>query len=241
MAAMAETAPLNPRGKYVSDAGAEIRMGFVRKVYGILSVQLLLTVAIAAPFQMMTPAQVQANSWILVASTVGLMATMCVTICCTQQLRTFPTNYVFLFFITAFMGIICGFTSAMYTWQSVVLAAGITVAIFLAMTVFAWTTSTDFTGFGPYLFAALMCLMIFGFVIMILSFCGVAISWAIMLYDVLGVLLFTFYIVYDTQLMIGGNHQNQFGIDDYAFAALNLYLDVINIFLLLLSLLGDRK
>jgi len=58
-----------------------------------------------------------------------------------------------------------------------------------------------------------------------------------------GVLLFTFYIVFDTQLLIGeyGGHKVQFGIDDYVFAALNLYLDIINLFLHILSLFGERR
>merc|ERR1719343_1370915 len=62
-----------------------------------------------------------------------------------------------------------------------------------------------------------------------------------MMYDFVGVLLFTFYIVYDTQLIIGGSHKVQFSIDDYCFAALNLYLDVINLFQQILRLLGDQK
>merc|ERR1719375_1213513 len=95
---------------------------------------------------------------------------------------------------------------------------------------------TDFTGFGPYLFAGLMVLCMFGLVLSILGWCGVRIDWLLMFYDACGVLLFTFYIVYDTQLILGewGGHQQQFGLDDYVFAALNLYLDIINLFLYIL-------
>ena len=47
---------------------------------------------------------------------------------------------------------------------------------------------------------------------------------------------------YDTQLIVGGAHKkHQFGVDDYVFAALNIYLDIINLFLLLLQLLQDRR
>ena len=56
-----------------------------------------------------------------------------------------------------------------------------------------------------------------------------------------GALLFGGYIVYDTQLIIGGKHRNKFAIDDYVFAAINIYLDVINEFLYLLELFGDRR
>jgi len=227
--------------QYVKDAEKEIRMGFVRKVYGILSVQLLATVAIAAPFQRMPLEEVQSHQWILHISLAVLVGTMCSMICCAQVIKHFPQNYIFLGVITSAMGVLVGFASAMYTWQSVVLAAGITVAIFLAMTVYAWTTTTDFTGMGPYLFAALTCLIMFGFALSLLSFFGVHIEWAMMFYDFCGVLLFTFYIVFDTQMMIGGHHKVSFSIDDYCFAALNLYLDIINLFLHLLSLFGERR
>merc|ERR1719336_2896310 len=117
---------------------------------------------------------------------------MCCMICCAEVLRKYPGNYIFLLVLTSCMGVTVGFTSAMYTWQSVVLAAGITVGIFFALTVYAWTTKTDFTGFGPYLFVALMSLCMFGFALSILGFCGVHIQWAIMGYNFIGVILFSF-------------------------------------------------
>merc|ERR1719414_198948 len=111
----------------------------------------------------------------------------------------------------------------------------------MAMTAYACTTKTDFTGCGPYLYGALMVLIFFGFAISMLSLFGVQIQWMTMLYNLAGVVIFTFYIVYDTQLILGGNHKVQFSIDDYCFAALSLYLDIINLFLSLLSLVGSRK
>lgn len=243
---MASSAAAPLLSESVKNATLEVRRGFVRKVYGILSAQLLLTVAIATPICMAGEQWVVNNSWLLVLSTVVLLGTMCAMCCCQEALRRYPTNYIFLLLITSAMSVVVGFSSAAYTWQSVLLAAGITVVIFLAMTLYAWTTTTDFSGAGPYLFAAMICLMVFGFVIAIMAMCGVNVEWAMMLYDLLGVLLFTFYIVYDTQLMIGalGNastHKVEFSIDEYAFAALNLYLDIINLFLYLLSLLGERR
>merc|ERR1719436_1366275 len=106
------------------------------------------------------------------------------------------------------------------------------------MTVYAWNTSSEFFGFGPYLMGGLFVLMAFGFAISIMSMCGVKVRWAMMAYDVLAVILFTFYIVYDTQLILGeyGGHRQGFSVDDYAFAALNLYLDIVNLFLHILSL-----
>lgn len=239
-----ETTPLNLNAsQLVSKASTEVRLGFIRKVYGILAVQLLLTVAVAGPICALGPIWAQGHQWIMMVSLVVMVGTMCSMMCCAKQMRTFPTNYLFLLVITLAMSVLVGFSSAMYTWQSVLLAAGLTVAIFLAMTIYAWRTTSDFTGMGPYLMAGLFCLIGFGFMIMIMSMCGVNIEWMMMLYDLGGVLLFTFYIVYDTQLIMGeyGGHKQQFGIDDYAFASLNLYLDIINLFLHLLRLFGQRR
>lgn len=230
------------RQSYVKDAAVEIRRGFVRKVYGILTVQLLLTVAIAAP---LSQAQifVRNNTWLLGLSMIATLGAICAMTCCQQTTRMYPQNYVCLFIFTFFEAILVGFISAAYTPQSVVLAAATTVLIFGCMTVYAWKTDTDFTGFGPYIFAAMMAMMCFGFMLMILSMCGVSIEWGMMLYDLMGIVIFTFYIVFDTQMILGewGGHKIQFGVDDYVFAALNLYLDIINLFIYLLRLFGERE
>lgn len=244
-ATAAETLPLQPNSEvrkvYLEDATATVRIGFVRKVYGILSVQLILTIGIAAPICCLGPVWAAGNQWILWMSTGLLVATLCSMLCCQNLLKTYPANYILLFLLTVGMSVYVGFLSAMYTWQSVLLAAGITVAIFLALTAYACWTTQDFTGMGPYLAASLFCLIAFGFVLGIMAACGVNTQWGMILYDMLGVLIFTFYIIYDTQKVIGGDHQVKFTIDDYAFAALHLYLDIMNLFVLILSLLGDRR
>lgn len=227
--------------QWVKSASVQARLGFVRKVYGILSAQLLLTVAIASPISMLGPDWVVSNLTIFYMSIGVLLATMCVMICCSDLLRQFPTNYIFLFILTAAMSTMVGFTSAFYTWQSVVLAAGITTGIFLGMTAYACFTKKDFTGAGPYLFGALLTLCMFGLVLSFMSLAGIYFRWMLMLYDAIGVVLFTFYIVYDTQMILGGDRKHEFSVDDYVFAALNLYLDIINIFLYLLSLFGNRR
>lgn len=241
-----ETVPLQPPAngsQWVKSASGEVRLGFVRKVYGILSAQLLLTVVIAAPICMQGPIWVQGHQWIFYASLVAMIMTMCSMTCCAQHLRAFPTNYIFLLVITGAMSVMVGFVSAMYTWQSVLLAAGMTVAIFVMMTIYACSTTQDFTGLGPYVTVALFVLIAFGFTLPILAACGINIKWGMMLYDVCGILVFSFFIVYDTQLILGewGGHEQKFSIDDYVFASLNLYLDIINLFLHLLSLFGDRS
>merc|ERR1712146_505640 len=102
-------------------------------------------------------------------------------------------------------------------------------------------TTTDFTGCGPYLFAALLGLMCFGFMLWMLSLFGLYMPGAQKLYALLGAVLFSFYIIYDTQLIVGGRHRKcAFTIDDYCWAAMSIYLDIINLFLFLLEIVGQR-
>ena len=49
------------------------------------------------------------------------------------------------------------------------------------------------------------------------------------------------YIVFDTQLMMGGQHKYSISPEEYIFAALNLYLDIINLFLFILSIIGHSR
>jgi len=49
------------------------------------------------------------------------------------------------------------------------------------------------------------------------------------------------YLVVDTQLMLGGRHQYSLSPEEYIFAALNLYLDIVNLFVFILSIVGAAR
>lgn len=238
-----DAAPMPAGLKHVERS---IRMGFVRKVYSILSFQLLLTAVIAYPVMQLPRTWVMQNAAV-VYLVLGLqMVCMCAIVCCGSVLRTYPSNYAFLMVFTATEGFLVGLICAGYTGPSVAMAAVTTTVIFLMMTAYAWTTKSDYTGFGPYLYAALFTMISLSFVMFIMAMCGAGsgvLNSLNIMYCGCGALLFSFYIVYDTQKMLGqwGGHKVQFSVDDYCFAALNLYLDIINLFLYLLQLFGEKK
>ncbi|CBZ52400.1 hypothetical protein NCLIV_021890 [Neospora caninum Liverpool] len=166
------------------DVDRAIRHAFVRKVYVILSIQVLFTFGLATAFTLVSPMRtwIQQNSWFPVA--------------------------------LSFVGL---------------------VLMIVALTLFACQTKVDFTGCGPYILVAMICLMMFGI------FC---IFWysrvANLIYASLASLLFSFLLVYDTQQVVGGKHRKfQYSIDDYIFAALSLYMDIIGLFMNILSLLSN--
>lgn len=57
-----------------------------------------------------------------------------------------------------------------------------------------------------------------------------------LVYACLSALLFSIYLVFDTQMVLG-KFQNEYSLDDAYFAAIQLYIDIIQIFLQILSIL----
>ena len=57
-----------------------------------------------------------------------------------------------------------------------------------------------------------------------------------------GAFVFSLYLIYDTQMMMGGKHKYALDPEEYIFAALNIYLDVINLFMyILMIVVGSRS
>ena len=50
-------------------------------------------------------------------------------------------------------------------------------------------------------------------------------------------IFFSFFVVIDTQLIIRGEHKYSFSTEDYIFAALVFYMDIINLFLFILKII----
>ncbi len=114
------------------------------------------------------------------------------------------------------------------------MAAAMTLAVTLSLTIYALTTKTDFTMCGGFLFFAAMLFLMFGLFYFIYP--GRVMS---NLYCVGGVLLYGFYLVYDTQLIAGGKRY-ELSLDDYVIGALMLYIDIIQMFLYILQLLSKK-
>lgn len=158
--------------------------------------------------------------------------------CCEGVRRKAPGNFICLAIFTIAEGFVLGFFSSTFNANSVLLAVGITAVVCLALTAFSFQTKWDFTGMGMALFVGLIVLMLFGILTIFLPRSSYPILHIV--YAALGALLFSFYLIYDTQLMLGGNHKYSISPEEYIFASLNLYLDIINIFMFILSMLGSR-
>ncbi|XP_053606659.1 protein lifeguard 1-like [Plodia interpunctella] len=214
-----------------------IRRAFIRKVYGILTCQLLVTICFISLFVFYFPIRMWApqNRYMLVIAFVVYFAMAFSMICCSEVRRKAPMNLIFLGLFTVATGYMLGVITSTYNVDSVMIAVGITAAVVLSLTLFALQTKYDFTGMGGSLLCALVILLMMGIMCPIMPNKTLNI-----LYASIGALIFSLYIVYDTQLMLGGNHKYTISPEEYIFAALNLYLDTINLFIKILTLFGRR-
>ena len=161
-------------------------------------------------------------------------------VCCPNQAQKHPNNLCLLFGFTLCEGVMLAVVCLFYRATAVGLAAAMTALVTLGLSLFAAKTTTDFTGMGGYLYAALLTLIVCSFVGSLFGvFYNVPALQSV--YAGAGCLVFSCYIVYDTQLIIGGDHRKfKFDPDQYVFAALNIYLDIINLFLYILEIIGSR-
>lgn len=216
-----------------------IRRGFIRKVYGILMCQLVLTGSIIAVFMKVDPVRiyVRQNMWIFYAAMVATIVCIISMACCPSVRRKAPTNFIFLGIFTACEGVLLGVVTSMYETEAVLIAVGVTAAVVFALTLFAFQTKWDFTTCGGMLMVVLVVFILAGFLMMFMPMN----RYAIIGYGCAGAIIFGMYIVYDTQLMMGGGHKYALSPEEYIFASLNLYLDIINLFMYILMIVGAAR
>ncbi|XP_060119293.1 protein lifeguard 3 isoform X2 [Heteronotia binoei] len=219
----------------------KVRHAFIRKVYGIISVQLLMTVGIIAIFTFVTPVSsfVRRNIAVYYVSYAVFLVTYLVLACCEGPRRRFPWNIILLSVFTLAMGFMTGTITSMYDTKAVLLAMIITAVVAVAVTVFCFQTKVDFTSCTGLFCVLGIVVMVTGIITaVVLSFKYV--YWLHMLYAAIGAIVFTLFLAFDTQLVLG-NRRHTISPEDYVFGALEIYMDVVRIFLFLLQIVGRRN
>lgn len=119
-------------------------MQFIRKVYAILTVQLLFTTALSGVsfFSASYKSWIQSNQWMLWVSLIGAIGFMLLTF---WKRKSYPTNLVFLGGFTALEAYSISVITSFYESRIVLQALIFTLGIFLALTLFACQTKYDFT------------------------------------------------------------------------------------------------
>lgn len=216
-------------------------MGFVRKVYGILCCQLAVTIGAVFLFIYCESVKnyVNENGWVLWVSFFLYLFTVIAIACCGEMRRQHPHGLICLSIVTIALSTLVGAISASFKTEIVMYALITTGVVVLSLSVYAMQTKYDYTRCMGMIWSLFWIFILTGF--MFWWFPAAAARPVNLVYSGMGAALMCFFIVYDTQLMLGGKHKYAIGLDEYVFAALNIYLDVINLFLYILSLTGGGR
>ncbi|MCJ1367127.1 hypothetical protein MMC16_006259 [Acarospora aff. strigata] len=218
-------------GGSVAEATLPIRMQFVRKVYAILTAQLLATAILSSVSFFSTGYKhwIQSNQWMMWISLFGAIGFMLLTF---WKRKSYPTNLLFLSGFTALEAYSISVIVSFYQSRVVLEALLLTLGIFVALTLFACQTKYDFTSWMPYLFGGLWALILFGFMAAFFPYN----STIELAYGGIAALIFSGYILVDTQLIMRHYH-----VEEEIAAAISLYLDIINLFLAILRILNSQQ
>jgi len=146
----------------------------------------------------------------------------------------------YLYFYAGLMGLSLATIFVVYTGASITRVFLITASTFGAMSLYGYSTKKDLTSFGSFLIMGLIGIMIASLVNIFLKSSGL--DFAISL---IGVFIFIGLTAYDTQ-RIKQTYYHFAGNDEMVnkmavIGALSLYMDFINLFIMLLRFFGERK
>ncbi len=232
-----ETVPLN-------QTQVQVRVNtFIRSVYNWMAVGLALTGGVAF-YVANTPAirnVIFGNQLLffgLIIAELALVFTLSARI---HKMQASTGTALFLIY-SGLNGATLSFIFLVYTSSSITSTFFICAATFIACSIYGWTTKRDLTSVGGFMFMGLIGIIIASLVNLFLRSSAMS-----MIISYIGVLVFIGLTAYDTQYIKNMALTQPAGLEagvmrkGAIIGALKLYLDFINLFLMLLRILGNRE
>ena len=213
----------------------------MNKVYGLMSVAMLITGAVAwgvgSNPQLVAAIFGTGLKWVVMLAPLAVVFAFSAMI---NKMSTATAQLVFLAY-SALMGLSISFIFAAYTGISVAQTFLVTAISFAGLSLYGYTTKRDLSAMGSFLMMGLIGLIVASLINLFIA--SSALNFAI---SVIGVLIFAGLTAYDTQNI--KNTYLQLAASDHDFVgkaailgALQLYLDFLNLFMFLLQFMGDRR
>ena len=222
----------------VGDASAERVTAFLRAVYAWMFVGLAITATIATAAAT-TPAFVQtvaSNRWLFVGALVVELGVVFYLSARVQKLTPNAATILFLLY-AALNGVTLSVLTLTYSGNSIATTFAVTSGMFGALAVFGSTTKRSLAGAGQFLYMGLIGLVLAS--LLSLFWHNDALEFLI---SVVGVIVFTGLTAWDAQRLKQMAAGPQAVSGSYAImGALSLYLNFINLFLILLRFQGGRR
>lgn len=227
-----------PNGSIIEQSGSRVQT-YMSHVYGWMTVGLLLTAMIAwfASTNMQLQELLFKIMWVLLIVELGLVFVISGLI---NRLSGAAATTLFMLY-SVLNGCTFSIFFLAYTPSSIASVFFITAGMFGALAFYGYTTKRDLSGFGRFLFMGLIGIVIASIVNIFLK--SEPLMWAV---TYIGVFVFAGLTAYDTQKLkelgenISQDDQNEFR-RFVILGALTLYLDFINLFIMLLRIFADRR
>jgi uncharacterized protein len=210
------------------------RSGVMRGVYGWMGAGLALT-ALVSLLTVSSPALLQAilgNRILFYALVFGELGLVFAISGAINRISASTASMLFLAY-AALNGLTMSTIFVAYTSSSIASTFVITSGMFGAMSLYGYLTKSDLTSWGSFLFMGLVGVVIASVVNIFMQ--SSMIYWIV---SFCGVIVFTGLTAYDTQKI---KNMGNVGTKGAILGALTLYLDFINMFLIMLRILGNRR
>ncbi|HBM17394.1 MAG TPA: hypothetical protein DD381_13790 [Lentisphaeria bacterium] len=214
---------------------------FITRVYGWMSFALAVT-GLTSFYVASTPALIKAIATnqilmiVIIIATVGLVFGMSLAI----NKIAYSTMFIMFIAYSVLNGVLFSTIFLIYTMNSIASAFFATAGTFAVMSCYGWYTKKDLTSIGSICYMGIWGIIIAS--IVNFFFASSTLYWII---TYAGVLIFVGLTAYDTQkIKAMASHfaiNSEEGKKSALMGALTLYLDFINLFLMLLRIFGDRK
>ena len=216
---------------------------YMLSVYNYMASALALTGLIAyatATYAMSNPAVanllfVSPLKWVIMLAPIGLVFFLAARVHAMSSGTAQATFWIY----ASLMGLSLASIFLVFTGQSIARVFFITAGTFAGVSLYGYTTKRDLSGFGTFLFMGLIGIVLASLVNIFLGSSGLN-----FIVSILGVLIFSGLIAYDTQ-KIKEQYNDAYGSDMAdkvaIFGALSLYLDFVNLFQFLMSFFGQQR
>jgi len=209
----------------------------VRQVYAWMGAGLTIT-ALMALFTLSSPVIINAiagNRLLFFGLMIGELALVFTLSGAINRMSAAVATLLFVAY-SALNGVTLSILALVYTANSIASTFVVTAGMFGAMSIYGYLTKRDLTSMGSFLFMGLIGVVIASVVNIFVG--SSAVSWII---SAIGVIVFTGLTAYDTWKIKAMAAQGTEGRKPAILGALTLYLDFINLFLMLLRFTGDRR
>ena len=216
----------------ISELQKKIRLTFIRKVYIIFFIHLLITLGISC-LCFIKKIREFASSHLVVLIVVGVIAFgfLIFIECFNEASRKMPMNYLLFVVWILLEGYLLITLCSYYDKKLVLSCIGILVGVSIGLIIYSFYTKLDY-----YFFGGLLCCFIMGIISFVI--CGIIFKkWLYILICFGGVFVFSIFLVYNSKIVMK-RYDKLYGTNDYLIASLNLYLDIINIVNYFLNMIG---